>query len=59
MDQQVCYLSNVSSSPSHLGQSNGHGLTFKVCLEEMAWHVLHLRSYLAALFDKVFERDEN
>lgn len=30
--------------------------TFKVCLEEMAWRVLHLRSYLTALFDKVFFR---
>lgn len=39
MEQQVCDLSNVSSNPSHLGQSNHHGLTFKVCLEEMAWHV--------------------
>lgn len=32
---------------------------FKVCLEEMAWHVLHLLSYLAACFDKIFERGEN
>lgn len=55
----MSYLPNVSSSPSHLDQSNPCSLTFQVCLEEMAWHVLHLRSYLAALFDKGFERDGN
>lgn len=31
----------------------------KVHLEEMAWHVLHLLCYLAAWFDKIFERGEN
>lgn len=29
---------------------------FKARLEKMAWHVLHLLSYLAAWFDKIFER---
>lgn len=31
----------------------------KVHLEEMAWHALHLLCYLAAWFDKIFERGEN
>lgn len=32
---------------------------FQLCLEETAWHVLHLLSYLAAWFDKIFEKGEN
>lgn len=31
----------------------------KVRLEEMAWSVLHLLNYLAAWFDKIFEKGEN
>lgn len=57
--QRVCEPSDVSSSLSHSGQGNPDGLTRKVRSEEIALRVLHLRSYLVALSDKIFERDGN
>lgn len=52
----ICVWPRISS---HVDRSDTHGLTLRGCLEEMAWQVLHLLSFLAAWFDKIFERGEN